>query len=238
MFRVVVAFLGLALLTPDSARGGVIEVANPKGTDDIGARIRWGGSGFEASLYDSKPFSQSPTLNPSGSPVWQVGLAYAFQLTFNPGTGTLSLSIDFNRNNSFESVETISDNTYSAPGQTNYTGFGFGYLQINGNESGSAARAVLSDLMINGTAVNDLAPNGGFVSTYYTDGNTGLLASLNLTGNITFNTSGTAQERPAFNFVLANAGIPTPIPEPATLALFALVTGAGASIAYRRRKTA
>lgn len=236
MFRSVVVGLLAIGYVPGVASAGVVSIPSPGGTADIGARIRWGGTGFEASVYDSNPFGQAPTLNPVGAPVWQVGQAYNFQLTYSAATGAIGLSIDFNNGGTFGAGETISQNAFAAPGFANYTGVGFGYLEINGNESGSAARSQLTNLVLNGTPFPDVVPNGGFVQAFFTDSPSGLLTNLTLTGQITFLTAGTAGERPAYNFIFGNAGVPTVIPEPATLALVGAAFAA--AFAARRRRSA
>lgn len=237
MIRILLCMIALVVSTSQTATAGAIAISSPNpAVSDIGARIRWGGSGFEASLFDSNPFGQSPTLNPGGSPVWQVGQPYAFQVQYSSATGTVTLSIDFNGDTNFGVGESISRSTFAAPGLTDYTGVGFGYLQITGNESGSTGRSTISDLVINGTSFGDLEPDGGFLQEFYTDSSTGLFMDLDVTGTITFNTAGTAQERPTWNFVLGNAGVPSPIPEPTTLVIFGTVVGAG--LLYRRRKAA
>lgn len=232
------ALVGLAV----AADASVISIANPGGTSEIGSRLRWGGTGFEASVYDASPLNQNPTLNPSGSPAWSVGNPHAFQLTFNNATGALTLSVDFNRNSSFEAGETVSQNTFAAPGLTSYAGTGFGALELRGNESGSTGRANLSDLVINGTSVPDFVPNGALVSQFYTDGSTGLLTSLTVNGNVTFLNNGTSQERPVFDFVLRNAGVATPlateVPEPVSMVVFAGLALTGGAVVRRRMRKA
>jgi hypothetical protein len=220
---------GLATTTAEAAP--ITAVANPGGTtSEIGTRLRWGATGFEASIFDSDPFGQTPTLNPGGTPIWQVGLGYGFQVTFAGTTGTLGLSVDFNRDNSFGAGETISRSVFGGA-TTDYTGLAFAYLSISGNEGGSTARSTLSDLVINGTALPGLAPNGGFVEQFYQGA--GPLADITVTGTLTFTTAGTAQERPSWNVTLRDAG-PVPVPEPATRALFGMGL-LGLGMAMRRR---
>jgi hypothetical protein len=131
----------------------------PESPAEIGARIRWGGSGFEASLFDSNPFGQTPTLNPGGSPVWQLNTAYAVLVDFDSTTGVLGLKVDFNNQNGFEAAETITRSTFGGA-TTSYLGKGFNYLSISGNESGSGARSTVSNVAINGTAMNSITRPG------------------------------------------------------------------------------
>ena len=204
----------------------------PAPSSDIGARIRWGGTGFEASVYDSNPLNQSPTLNPSGAPVWQTGLAYAFEVIFDGLTGTLGLKVDFNRDNSFSAGESISRNTFAAPGQTSYQNFAFRYLSISGNESGSTARSTLTNLVINGVGQSNITPNGAFTETFFARGDLNPVSSWNITGEITFLNTGTSQERPAWDFRFRD---PSPIPVPAALPLMLLALGSLGLVARRRR---
>jgi hypothetical protein len=239
MNRSLVGLIAFALLSPLSAEAGIVTYVGSSGPSEIGGRIRWGGSGFEASLYDSNPFGQSPNLNPGGAPIWQVGRNYGFRFTYDSATGKITLSVDFDRSRSFETGETIERSTFAAPGQTSYAGFGFGYLEINGNETGSTGRATLSNLNLNGTNISNVLPNGGFVSARYTDSPSNLLTSVTLTGDLTFTTAGTSQERPSFNFVLADAqDISTAVvPEPSSMVLLGLGAASfGVYLARRRKK--
>jgi hypothetical protein len=166
-----VAAGALAFAPVKQAEASVLQIANPGGTvSEIGARLRWGGSGFEASVYDVSPFGQTPTLNPNGSPVWQVGEAYRFQITFTQLTGELALIIDFNRDGSFGMGESIARTAFAAPSPTSYLGATFNYLSISGNESGSTDRSSLSNLAINGTPVATITPDGAFVEQFYGNG--------------------------------------------------------------------
>jgi hypothetical protein len=48
----------------------ITAVADLAGTSAaIGARIRWGGTGFEAPIFGSIPFAQTPTPKPDSTPV-------------------------------------------------------------------------------------------------------------------------------------------------------------------------
>lgn len=211
----------LVVVAAVSAQANISAITDPGGTTtEIGARIRWGNTGFEASIWDNSPFVQNPTLNPSGSPVWALGNAYKFKVDYTSTTGTLTLAVDFNRDDSFAAGETISRSVFSAPGQTSYTGYGFNYLSISGNESGSTARSQVSNLVINGASMSSLAPNGAFLEQFYGSGN--LLTSITITGDLTFSTAGTSQERPSWNFNLKNSAQPVPAPGAALLALIGM----------------
>lgn len=215
-------------------QAAVVAVANPNQSSDIGARIRWGATGFEASLYDSNPLDQTPTLNPGGTPVWQPGLGYGFRFSFDGATGTLGLGVDFNRDGMFGLSESISRSVFAAPGLVSYQGYGFNFLQISGNESGSAARSTLTNLTINGEAMGNIAPNGSLLDTYFANSNGNPFDPINISGTLTFTSiTGAAQERPSWNIRLISPE-EAAVPEPGSMALAAL--GLAGLVATRRRK--
>lgn len=241
MFRsALLGGLVLALGATEPALASIVTTANPNVASEIGARIRWGATGFEASVYDASPLTQNPTLNPTGAPFWSVGTAYGFRVTYTSTTGTISLGVDFNRDDSFGAGEVISQSAFGAPGELSYAGLGFNFLSISGNESGSTGRSSVTNLAINGSAQSDIAPNGGFTEIFFRAANGAPLGEITITGEITFSTAGTGQERPAWDFRLRGPEDPSliaAVPEPASLA----VLGAGLlglAALRRRRKVA
>lgn len=231
-----IASLGFAAASAMTASAGIISTPSPDSTvSEIGTRIRWGGSGFEASIFDSDPFAQTPTLNPAGSPVWSPvsGAAHQFRITFDSTTGNLGLDIDFNRSGTFETSESISRSVFV--GTTSYLGLGFKYLSISGNESGSTSRSSVENLVINGTSLPSMTPGGLFLENFYKDSSGNLLTTVTITGAIDFTVQGTSQERPSWNFTFRNAEAASVPDAGNTLALLGIaLTG----LAVWRRKVA
>lgn len=224
-----------AAFVGSSAIAGTVTTANPSGTSEIGSRIRWGASGFEASIVDSNPFGQTPTLNPSGSPVWQVNQGRNFEISFDSTSGALGLKIDFDNSGTYASNESISRSAFGGT-IPSYAGLGFRYIQISGNESGSTGRSNVSDLVINGTSHSTLTPNGAFIESFYQDAGNALLTNILITGKMTFTTAGTSQERPAWNFSLLNAEAPVVVPLPASAWMGLSLMGAVAGASHLRKR--
>lgn len=229
-----VAAAGFSTVVPERAEAAVVTIANPGGSTEIGARLRWGATGFEAALYDGG--TSVVNLNPPGTPAWVVGADYRFEVSYLATTGTLSLGIDFNRDLSFGAGEMLSISTFTAPGLTSYAGYGFDYLHISGNESSSAARSSVTGLVINGSAQADMLPGGTFLERFHDDTSAGA-TSWSVSGVLNFSVAGTATgaERPAWDFRFRSPGEVTAgtVSLPGTLALGGLALALAAAL--RRR---
>jgi hypothetical protein len=222
---------------PTTASAAVVSIANPGGSGVIGARIRWGGTGWEAGIRSSTycpaptPNLCGPQLNPTGTPVWGVGTDYAFKVEYTTD-GNLFLGVDFNGANGIEASESL---TYNF-GALN--GLGFDFLQVFGNDGTGTAESQVSDLVINGTSIGTLASGAAAsTDTFYNDTSGGATPWL-VTGNLRFLTAGTSGENPSWNFNFRSPGTPdaNAVPEPGTLALGSLALLALGVV--RRRKTA
>lgn len=232
--RSLILFVTVLPGASSDALADVMEISDPSAPTEIGARIRWGGNRFEGSVFDGNPVRHLATLNPSGSPVWQLNVPYLFEVSFDSATGALGLAVDFNQDNVFGAGETVSRSLFVTPGLTSYLDYGFRYLSISGNERGSTARSQLTNLTINGTALPDITPNGNLVQRFYGDSAGEVLGpDIRMTGNLTYLTAGTAQERPSWNFNLKQAEeLPlggsgsggAAVPEPGSMALLGLCT--------------
>jgi MYXO-CTERM domain-containing protein len=227
---VIAVALSMFAAAPTTAVAGVISIPNPGGSGVIGARIRWGGSGFEAAIrsatYCSSTSDVCATLNPGGTPVWNVDTAYAFKVEYKTD-GSLYLGVDFNDSNGIEGSESLTYNVGALNGQ------GFDYLQVFGNNG--TANSQVEELVINGNLPVTLAPGpGSSIDNFYNDTSGGATAWL-ITGYIKFLTVGAGDENPSWNFNFRSPGTPTPVPEPGSLALGSLALLAlGAA---RRRKS-
>lgn len=236
-----VAAIGVSLVT---AEAGPVVIGTPVGSADssgnIGARIRWGGTGFEAGIRRGSPTNGNYTnLNPAGAPAWVVGTPYKFETNWAWDTGIFSLSVDFDGSSTFGPGETVTQAFTGGAGTgASRLNYGFYGLRIFGDQTASTATSQLTGLSITGSPVPDivLGANSSLTTEYRDFTNDVLDANtwtgLTLTGSITFTTPGTGTERPAWTISLLN---PTPVPEPGTWVLMAAGVG-GLAVVVRRRR--
>jgi autotransporter-associated beta strand protein len=147
----------------------------PGGTS-IQGRARWGATGFEGGLYIGN--TVGPTLNPTGTPVWVIGTAYAFAYGYNGTTGDQTLSIDFDGNNTFDASEVITQST-------GFAGQGFQHFSIF--MSGDATRSIsLNNFVVNGVNLgNFVSPTSGSLDLDWVNPS-GNFSNITATGTITF----------------------------------------------------
>jgi hypothetical protein len=231
---------GVIAVMPAAAPATVILSSGPLSPlpTELGARARWGGTGFEAVMLEAGAQVAGTTLNPVGSPVWQLGQPHAFRLAWSWTTGTLTWQIDFNRDNSFGAGETAS---FTRPARIG-TSFGYILLTANSRTSGANSNAIdISNLRINGTnlgsfTADSTAPSIG--QFFEPDPLGPRFRSIEILGDVVFrNTGGNGafqSERPRMQFDFLGPEI---VPEPASWAM--LVAGFGAvGAALRRRRAA
>ncbi len=220
--------LSCLLLPQATTAAPIIAVTAPSSiTSEIGARIRWGGSGFEASIFDPGAGSNASLrhlaeLDARGAPAWRIGQANGFRIAFSGITGELSLAVDFDRSGGFTSGEIVSRSVFVVPGLVSYAGMGFEALWVSARQS-RTAQSSITDLTINGRAQPSLLPAAGQAAGgFYSTEDMRPIVQFDITGNITFATRGTSQESPAWDFKFLNAREPVNVPLPAALAVLGI----------------
>lgn len=206
-----------------------VTVADPGLGWDISARARNGRNGFELSFQDPNVANR----NYPGAPAWSFGNQHHFELGYNGTTGALSFSMDFNRDGSFQPLESL---TYTFADRA---GFGFRYVDLflQGNATGNAK---VDNMTINGTGFGTFGfTSNSVVEQVFTD-TAGHFRDILITGDLTFSANGGTDERPRIwirlGDAVSNLAIPeqlADVPEPATLAVLGF--GLAGLIAVRRR---
>ena len=230
---------GIIAVAPAAAPATVILSSGPASPllTEVSARARWGGTGFEAVMLEAGTQVAGTSLNPVGSPVWQLGQPHAFRLAWSWTTGTLTWQIDFNRDNSFGAGETAS---FTRPARIG-TSFGYVLLTANSRTSGANSNAIdISNLRINGTNLGSFTAdsNGPSIGQFFEPDPLGpRFRSIEILGDMVFrNTGGNGAfqgERPRMQIDFLGA---EPVPEPTSWVM--LVAGFGAvGATLRRRRT-
>ena len=184
----------------------------PGGTS-IQGRARWGATGYEGGLFIGG--TVGPQLNPTGTPVWVIGTAYAFAYGYNGTTGDQTLSIDFDGNNTFDASEVITQST-------GFAGQGFQHFSIF--MSGDATRSIsLNNFVVNGVNLgNFVSPTSGSLDLDWVNPS-GNFSNITATGTITFTgaTGGSAET--------GRIWFRTAVPQPLMMAITEPVTEYGSA---------
>ena len=236
-FRALLAASLLALM-PAAVSATVVLSSGPPSAlpTEVGARARWGGTGFEAVMLDSGTQVAGTALNPTGAPVWQLGQPHAFRLFWDWAVGTLTWQIDFNRDSSFGAGETASFTSAPRAGSS----FGYILLTLNSRTTGANSNAIdVNNLRINGTNLGNFTADstGPALGQFFEPAAPGpRFRSIEILGEMIFrNTGGNGAfqaERPRMQIDFIG---PEPVPEPSSWAMLLAGFGSIGLILRRRR---
>jgi hypothetical protein len=230
----------IALVSGAASATAVLSAGPPSPLpSELGARARWGGSGFEAVMLDGGTQVVGTTLNPAGSPAWQLGQPHAFRLAWEWFSGTLTWQIDFNRDGSFGAGETAS---FIRPARAG-TSFGYILLTAESRTAGANSNSIsINNLQINGSnlgsyTADSLSPSIGQWFEPATPGPR--FRSIEILGEMVYrNTGGNGafqNERPRMQLQFFG---PEPVPEPASWAMLVFGFGLIGSVMRRCRPAA
>lgn len=231
--QTVLLSMTLALLgTTNALAGFVVVTPRQKGmpNSEIGIQVQLGNSGVGAAFYDGQNVSQARTLDFFERPNSNSGAPRKFEVVFDGSSGQLVFSLDLNRNGSFESNEQVVQNRFPNAAFANYIGRTFEFVSISSDSTIDASRSRITDLSVGGSSFSNLDNRGGTSGLLL--GNQNLsVATIGITGSLSFGSTSRGQERPKWDFVFRSS-VPL-VPEPSSVAL--LISGALVLISRRRR---
>jgi hypothetical protein len=144
-------FISLCVgLQTNTAEAAFISTSDPNSPSEISARVVWTGAALQGSVSDVSSRSSSAVLSPATHTFSGPGSQIAFLVGFNSGAGTVSLSIDFNRDGTFSSNEQLVISSNEMPVMDSFQGLTFEYVSISVGGSNSSRKSSLTDLQING----------------------------------------------------------------------------------------
>ena len=194
----------------------------------IKAEARNGRSGYEGRL--SAPGS-SPSMNPSGSPVWSYGNPYSFLFTYTAATGRSTWSIDFNRDNDFaDAAESVSTTTAALAGKS----FARASLWIQGSSKASVS---VQSFTLNGFSFGPFSTGNNVKETFF-QSSSGRFGDIVASGNFTFSATGGNDEKPRMWLRFGDPVNLVPLPPAAWAGLGTLAALCGGATLRRRRNNA
>lgn len=192
--------------------------AGPIGGWDITARAGEGRTGFALAARDAAVVTGE---EPDG-PVRRSGCTQHFELTYSSATGTVSFSVDFNRNGTFGRRESL---TYTFDA---FAGRGFSTvgLLIQGDDEGGIE---LDNLTLNGAELDTSGPTRRHAIEQSFSETTGVFRDILISGDLILPRGDDDEHRPQIWLRLGGdvrlvplISMPDEVPEPATLAVLGL----------------